>query len=700
MHPKPLHFATSLLLLLLTAGLHGFGQNLPNDVPASLLLMPDSSVTFAQLPPVDNTALCDTAPRDQFALPIATNFLPGQDGEWAVKGGIHIWRMGITSPGAFSLNALIRIEGEASNWKLFAYNQTGSTILGPFTAADFTSNSLNLAPIAGEQLIIELNCLSQPATPPIRIAQIAHDFRNFYKLSVPGLRAIGEAAVCQVDVACDPLTGPEKNAICLMVINGSLYCTANLINNTSQNSDPFLLTAYHCVKTPSDAANTVFYFGFEKQECGNNTKTEGKTLYGARFVAGDEPLDFTLLRLNQAIPRSFQPYYAGWNRSATIGRGVSNIHHPAGDVKKITRDYDAPITGTFLEHTGKYHQDGFWHIEEWEQGVTEGGSSGSGLFDSGGRLIGTLTGGNSYCSRPYNDYFSKLRVAWDHYSLPEKSLSGWLDPLQSGATLLEGLDPYASYNQTCDTLLHALPYSQSADLWVAPFQGCAEQFKNNYESVEISGFYISVKSRELAKSSDHITCKIWKGTLAPEEVVAEKTVYLSALNGGTQYYVDFGETFTLEGDYFLGFETTGLGASNFKTTYVPSPSASQGQAMTLKDGVWLPLRQQLPNQTPVSFMISSIICGPKTLLPAGDAFNKLTPYPNPTREGLLWLGIPEGELLEKVSCYNREGEEVAVRVVRLEGNTGIEMLSGKKGLFILKIKTQKKEYTQRWMRTH
>lgn len=702
MRPTSWHLPITLplFLLLLTIGFPGFGQTLPNDVPASLHLLPDSSVIFTQLPSVNNEALCDTAPRDQFALPIAVNFLPGQDGVWAVKGGIHIWRMGISSPGAFSLNARLRTEGSTSNWRLFAYNETGSTILGPFTAADFTSNSLNLAPIAGDKLIIELNCDSKPEAAPVRIEQIAHDFRNFYKLSGQGLRAIGESSVCQVDVACDPLTGPQKNAICLMVINGSLYCTANLINNTSQDSDPLLLTAYHCVKTPSDAANTVFYFGYEKPVCGNSTKTEGKTLYGAQYVAGDEPIDFTLLRLNQAVPRSFRPYYAGWNRSNTPGRGVSNIHHPAGDVKKITRDYDTPITGTFQENTGKFQQDGFWHIEEWEQGVTEGGSSGSGLFDSEGRLIGTLTGGNSYCSRPYNDYFSKLPVAWNHNSQPEKSLSSWLDPQQSGVSLLAGLDPWATYNETCDTLLHALPYNPEADLWAAPFQGCAEQFKNAYESVEISGFYISVKNRDLAKNTDHITCKIWTGTLAPEEVIAQKTVYLSSLNGGTQYYVDFGDTYTVEGDYFLGFETSGLGSSNFKTSYVSTPSASLGQGMVLKDGVWMPLRQHLSHPNPVSFMISSIICGPKTPLPVGDPFDKLTPYPNPTREGVLWLGIPEGELLEKVSCFNREGEEVAVRVVRLEGKTGVEMPSGEKGLFILKIKTQKKEYVERWMRTH
>ena len=692
-------FRFRLIAALILFGTAAYGQSLPTDIPASFVLLPDSSLRFTELPAVNNSALCDTAPRDQFALPMMVDFLPGRDGNWAKAGGMNIWRMGILSKEAFSLNARLHLEGETGEWKLFAYNEARTSVQGPFSVADFTANNLNLAPIPGEKMIIEINTNGRPEATSFRIVQVAHDFRNFYKLSTDGLRSIGTAEPCEVDVACDRLTGPEKNAICLITINGSLYCTANLVNNTSVNGDPYLLTAYHCVKSPSDAANTVFYFGYEKPVCGDNSRTEGKTLYGAQFMAGDESLDFALLRLNREIPRSFQPYYAGWNRSATIGPGVSNIHHPSGDVKKITRDSHSPLTGTFLPHTGDYAQNGFWHIEHWEQGVTEGGSSGSGLFDSGGRLIGTLTGGNSYCSRPYDDYFAKMNMAWNHYSLPEKSLASWLDPAQSGQTLLNGLDPYAEYNQTCDTLLHTTSLSQKADLWIAPFQGCAEQFRNIYESVEISGFYVTIKSREVAKSTDHVTFKIWKGAVTPDEVVAQKTVYINTLNGNTRYYVDFGETYTIEGDYFLGFETTGLGASNFKLEYVTASQPSQGQALILTEGNWGPLREWLPNRPLSSFMISAIVCGPKTELPSESPFEKVTPYPNPTREGLLWLGIPEGELLESVKCYNREGAEVAIRLSSLEGKIGVEMPSGQKGLFILKIKTNRKEYHQRWLRT-
>ena len=81
-----------------------------------------------------------------------------------------------------------------------------------------------------------------------------------------------------------------------------------------------------------------------------------------------------------------------------------------------------------------------WKIEEWERNTTtEGGSSGSGLWDENHYLIGQLYGGQANCSNSINDYYGKFSKSW-------AGLSSWLDPQNTGATVLSGYDP----NQSSD----------------------------------------------------------------------------------------------------------------------------------------------------------------------------------------------------------------------------------------------------------
>ena len=81
-------------------------------------------------------------------------------------------------------------------------------------------------------------------------------------------------------------------------------------------------------------------------------------------------------------------------------------------------------------------------------GVTEGGSSGSPIFNSTGLIIGTLTGGLSACSAgeagtgtgpDEYDIYGKFFKHWDaNGSTSDKQLKPWLDPAGSNPTTLSG----------------------------------------------------------------------------------------------------------------------------------------------------------------------------------------------------------------------------------------------------------------------
>jgi len=137
-------------------------------------------------------------------------------------------------------------------------------------------------------------------------------------------------------------------------------------------------------------------------------------------------------------------YFNGWNRSENIAANGVSIHHPSGDIKKLSTYTVKPVSTGFgqsnSDPAGKY-----WRVQWVEtengHGVTEGGSSGSPLFDASGRIIGALTGGNASCTNTFApDYYGKFSFSWEQNGVQSnKQLKPWLDPDQTGLDQLNGL---------------------------------------------------------------------------------------------------------------------------------------------------------------------------------------------------------------------------------------------------------------------
>jgi hypothetical protein len=146
--------------------------------------------------------------------------------------------------------------------------------------------------------------------------------------------------------------------------------------------------------------------------------------------------DFALLELNDTPPANFNVQYAGWDRSDAENAvsAATGIHHPGGDLKKICHEEDAPYHST----SGGAQ---VWYIDAWEDGVTEGGSSGSPLFNQDHRIIGQLFGGFAACSGTVNngqaDWYGRFGVSWNGNSANSR-LRDWLDPTNSNTTVLDG----------------------------------------------------------------------------------------------------------------------------------------------------------------------------------------------------------------------------------------------------------------------
>ncbi|MFM9004995.1 MAG: trypsin-like peptidase domain-containing protein, partial [Flavobacteriales bacterium] len=213
-------------------------------------------------------------------------------------------------------------------------------------------------------------------------------------------------------------------------------CTGALVNNTANDGTPYILTANHCTQG-SNTGNWVFYFNHEATSCTGNTGPTTDLISGADLIANNGGSDFALLLLNDTPPASYDVQYAGWDASDSEAASTSAvcIHHPGGNVKKFSREDDAPYHAT-----GNGAQ--VWWVDDWELAVTEPGSSGSPLFNQDHRIIGQLFGGASACSGSVGngqyDFYGRFGVSWDNGNTAATRLRDWLDPLNTGILVLDG----------------------------------------------------------------------------------------------------------------------------------------------------------------------------------------------------------------------------------------------------------------------
>jgi lysyl endopeptidase len=368
----------------------------------------------------------------------------------SLKSGL-LYRLSIESVGAKSINIIFKDYQVPLGAKLFLYSGDQMFVKGAFTSNNNKkSNKLPTEPIAGDLITIEyFEPYFSDFQGRLTIGKVSHDFVGI--VSEDG--QFGTSGDCHVDINC-PEGGNwqnEKQAVCRITINGQNLCSGALLNNTAEDGTPYFLTANHCISTQVDAENSVFVFNYESPTCGGIDGSVSQSISGADLRATREGSDFTLLELSKLPIATWNSYYAGWDRNDIQGAGGVGIHHPSGDVKKISTFNMVPIDSDCIDPILFPQQNNFYLINDWLEtqsghGVTEGGSSGSPLFNNNGLVIGQLYGGcedqNENCDDPFNDVsnYGKIFSSWDLGGAAENQLQNWLDPSNGNLTTLNGLN--------------------------------------------------------------------------------------------------------------------------------------------------------------------------------------------------------------------------------------------------------------------
>jgi len=441
---KPLLiFVTFLLPFVLNAQIEYPGKPWSQELK---LKSSPASVTFSGLSPKAAISYLSSFPPELkvmvFAYPFDTLLTADRQGTWeTLRDGSRIWRLSIYSPKALSLNLIFSRFKLPAGANVYLYTPDYQTIRGAFTSKNQTASGvLATVPLPGDRVTVELNLPANAEFMPIlEISKVSHDFKGFFSSSL----SEPTSGDCNIDINCPAGANwqTEKKSVVKFIRGGVWLCSGALINNVRNDGRPLLLTANHTIGTETHAEQSIFFFRYERPSCGNGNGTLQYTLSGSTLLATTSKVDFSLVELSSAPPQNYEPYYAGWDRRVfTYLDTVTCIHHPGGDVKKISKSYRKVLTGDF---GGGYDASTHWHISAWDVGTTEPGSSGSPLFNIDHRIVGDLTGGDASCLNNINDYFQKFSVSWDKYPDQASQLKYWLDPEQTGVFVLNGYDPFS-----------------------------------------------------------------------------------------------------------------------------------------------------------------------------------------------------------------------------------------------------------------
>ncbi len=346
----------------------------------------------------------------------------------ATADGGYVWSVAVGSTGAHGLRVHLRDLRIPAGADLFLYSLEGQAF-GPYRGDDVWTNT-----VFASTAVLQLHVYG-PVEPVelsrigLTIAEIGHVGPKFLPgvsigAPVSALPAgddgaydvaqsaaePGDAALafCNYNDTCIENTscgggpswsakGAAEDATALMLwISGAFIntCTGGLVADTDGGSQiPYVLTANHCVNKQKDAKNIEFYFQYSVG-CGSGCPSQWQgggvqvSPTGSDLLSSSSNGDYTLLEMRGNPPGGSA--FMGWTTAPVAnadGTDLFRISHPS----TAPQSYSVHSVDTSA-FTCQGVPRGPWIYSRDTYGATEGGSSGSPVYNGAGQIVGQLTG--------------------------------------------------------------------------------------------------------------------------------------------------------------------------------------------------------------------------------------------------------------------------------------------------------------------
>lgn len=392
-------------------------------------------------------------------------------GIWStLSSGDKSWQLAIKNPGAEALSFIFKTFKLSEGSSFFVQTKEGKRVSDVLTKDDLLEDlQQNVALCFGDELVLTLIDKRNNTPSELILDRVIYNYRS---TGNPKKNKINESdATCEVNVNCSEgnnYQDEKKGVVRIYVVGttGAGWCSGSLVNNLANDCKPYVLTALHCgPSVHTTTANMLlwkFYFNYEAPTCVNPTSVgtlASKYVSSCLRIADSNDndgtniskSDFLLVQIGTLANETttigkiitYGGYWNGWDANTSASASGVSIHHPSGDIKKISTYTSSLTNSTWPGSITNFHWQVSWAATANGHGVTEGGSSGSPIFtynNGSSRIVGTLSGGSSFCTATSSpDLYGKMSCHWtSDGSASNQKLKTFLDPNNTGTLVLDG----------------------------------------------------------------------------------------------------------------------------------------------------------------------------------------------------------------------------------------------------------------------
>jgi hypothetical protein len=362
----------------------------------------------------------------RFAFATQVNYSTSNSGRWTnYPNGDRIWILALESTQASSLNVTFSEFNIPTGGRVYIYNGDKSDFIGPINSVRNSDQEFTVLPLQGSRIIIEYyEPYAGRGRGDITISYIAQGYKNINSTATE----FGPCSERLVNTGGDKFVSDlSASTVLLLVDRGQRITTGAMLNNTSSDGTPLLMTSSNSLF--GDPENWVIVFGLNNENCPGREDIEcwDRALSGAEVLAIDPKTGLALLELSERPRTSWGVYYAGWSNTEPPLDHYVSIQHAFGTnqtFSSVAKDLTA-IDWFGLEVAP---------ISNWARGNTFQGSIGSPIFNSKGMIAGGFIVGNSACGVGGVDYYGLLYTAYPTFS-------EFLDPVNSSKKAVDGFYP-------------------------------------------------------------------------------------------------------------------------------------------------------------------------------------------------------------------------------------------------------------------
>ncbi len=408
------------------------------------------------------------------------------DGNFTTTSVGKVWTLRISVPNATSISVLFDNFNIIPTAELYIFNDSRNILDSCIKKEHFVTEMIGIPPMSGNSVILYLveKGNFRYFQSSISIKNLELGYLPIQDVGVESLNLasgkVTASTACDPSIQCNPDKLKYARSVGRIVVAGRAG-TGTMVNNEENNGKPYFLTAFHIVDLNSNGlldqfelealATARFQFRFWRQSCNGSNVSYGVQFSGATLQAWSHATDMLLLEILNPPGIGDKVNLAGWNRSSSAPNGYSPfvLHHPQG--------HDMRITGVSSVSSWLWNSN-YW-TAHYYSGTVDKGSSGSGLFNANGQVIGQLRSGWSSCDfTDFGDRYGKFDKSWS------SGLQNVLSPIQNLTAVgllnlaeleIDGPDiiacttatTYSTYN------LHGVTYewSVSAGLQIISGQG-------------------------------------------------------------------------------------------------------------------------------------------------------------------------------------------------------------------------------------